>query len=319
MIFSFLTYFYQRHILKRLLVSFGFLLPLSILLSSIYSLTRLNNARELVALLSSGIPIRKILRPFWLVACGIFAFQIINQQFFLPKARYAIDDMKNTYVRDVRKLTANEPFRLLFLKDGSKLFYQSFDEPSKTYFDVIWLRSLNEIWRIKKMSAKAENSFQGKFVDIIRRNELENLEKQESHTFLNLKELSLQEASFHKVQTPVDSLPLTKLFQELFASSSKRSYTSSELWTEILSKGFSSATAFLVLMAAVPISIAYRRHLPIFLIYSISLFSFFAFIALIDALKILSTNQIISPFITMGLSYGIVLLVFGNRYRKTTA
>jgi lipopolysaccharide export system permease protein len=85
--------YYGAHFIKRTDV----LLPVALLVATIKVLSSLNANRELMVLQASGIPLRKLMRPFLVFAGLCVVFNLLSVQFFLPRALNRIDQFSTTH------------------------------------------------------------------------------------------------------------------------------------------------------------------------------------------------------------------------------
>ena len=158
-----LALYYSNQLIKRLQL----LLPLALLISAIKTLTSFNRHRELVALLSAGIPLKKLLQPFFVLAFLCMATGYLNEEVLMPRSTAFLEEIKQTQVS--LKKNKKKPFHVLYLQDSSRLIYQTFDEEHQSFFDVYWIRSFSDFWRIKTLHADPKNPI-ACYVDHIVRN-----------------------------------------------------------------------------------------------------------------------------------------------------
>lgn len=121
---------YTYQFFKRLLL----LLPLSLLISTIKVLFSLNTNRELVALQASGVSLKQILRPFWLLASICCLMGYINEEILIPRSATYLDGVKIARSKTAFKNGNKKPFTILYLQDSSRLIYQNFNPEKKSIF-----------------------------------------------------------------------------------------------------------------------------------------------------------------------------------------
>ncbi|MBM3198946.1 MAG: LptF/LptG family permease, partial [Chlamydiae bacterium] len=194
--FTKLSTYYLLQLLKRLL----FLLPLALLVATIRVLTSLQVHRELIALQASGIHLKKILQPFFLLAIFCSFLGYANEEFLTPQALSFLELTQKTGKKDSLHKGPKRQFTILNLNDSSKLIYQKIDKEKNAFFDVYWVRSFNDIWKMKYLSTCPESPL-GTYVDHITRNEQGFLEKQESFSQLLLPALHWETQLLHKKQS----------------------------------------------------------------------------------------------------------------------
>jgi lipopolysaccharide export system permease protein len=160
------------------------------LISSIKVLCALNASKELVALQAAGLKLKLLLRPFLILAAACSLFNYIAEESILPSSLNFLDkfDQKTHSSSDKKR---KQPFHVLHLQDQSKLIYQKHDLKSGCYVDVYWIRSFNDIWKIKKLKADPKNPV-AEFVDHLVRSKDGLLTKTESFEKSYMKGLTWQ-------------------------------------------------------------------------------------------------------------------------------
>lgn len=300
--------FYGYEFIRRA----SFLLPFAFLIALLFTLLRMNTSRELLALLSSGISLRSILRPIWLSSAVIASLILINHQFSLPFACAKQEAFRIINLKGHHKSSSSSPFQTLYLKDGSRLFYQSYDATYSSYSDVLWLKSFDELWHIKTL-CMSQHKCQGYYIDILTRGVSGNIEKKESHPSLDMSFLALEKAKKHIVSISVDAQPLSYLIVHL--SSANSQYSTPEIQSELMYKFLLVLLPLVVVLGIVPITLNYQRRSPLFLLYALSIFSFFAFMAALDALKILSSNHTLSVWSALFFPFLLICTLLAGQFR----
>src|SRR3990167_7199587 len=208
--FQKLGLYYLYQLIKRL----PLLLPLALLLSTIKVLNSLNIHRELIALLVSGIKIKKIMHPFFLLALICCFLGYANEEVFMPKALAYLDLSKKDEKKDPLFKAKKKQFTLLHLQDTSKLIYQRIEKDKNVFFDVYWVRSFDDIWKIKTLSTDPEKPI-GEFVDHIVRNKQGFLEKQESYDRVLLSRLKWNTNQLNQKQSSIRHQKISELTSHL--------------------------------------------------------------------------------------------------------
>ena len=72
----------------------------------------------------------------------------------------------------------------------------------------------------------------------------------------------------------------------------------------------------LAVLAPAPFSIRFGRHLPIFLIFALSLFGMISFFTIVNSTIILGKSQIVPPLIAIGSAPLLAFLIFGRKYAQ---
>ena len=308
--FSFqkITFYYIHQFFKRAPVLF----PLALLISTIKVLTSLNIHRELVALQVSGLTLKKILTPLWILTCFCSIMGYINEEIIIPKIAIYLDEAKLARSKTSIKQSKKKPFTILYLKDSSKLVYQKFDNEKQAFFDVYWIRGFHDVWRMKYLSVNPQKPL-GEFVDHLVRNDAGFLEKKESYEQCILPSLKWKTSELSKKRTSVKHQKLTHLGSLLYKNQGDSFHAKGEIATYFFYKLLMPLMPFLILLGVTPYCVSYSRNPPIFLLYGISIFCFVVFFTLMDSLIIIGENQTIPPYIAMGLPF---LFVFGGCFWK---
>ena len=296
--------YYASELLYRLEV----LLPFALLAGTIKTLSALNTHNELVALISSGLSLKRLALPFLTVALLCTGFMYINTQFFLPAASPILKQMeehRSSERHQKAKLTAVQN---LSLEDNSLLLFQRYDAPSNALIDAYWIRSIDDIYRIKTLYIKADepsdkfldrsplhHSPLGRCVDHFTRSatgELILVEKLPTKEFL---ELHFGPHIFSTTLIPPETQSLSQLTALLPSEEEIVNEKEAQLLTIFIRKLWMPWLCLLAVLGPMPFCWRYARNSPLFLIYAISIFSLFGFYLLINASAVLGKRQILSP------------------------
>jgi lipopolysaccharide export system permease protein len=307
---SHLLLYYTFHFLKRA----PLLIPLALLISTIKVLTTLNTNHELVALQASGIKLKRLLRPFFLVGIVCCLFNFINMEFFFPSSMNYIDYFREAHFKHTYKEERKERISVLQLEDGSKLLYQYYEPSKKAFFDVLWLRSADDFWRIKYLAADPQKP-QGEFAEHLQRNKEGLIEKKESYPTRLFSEIKWEPGQISIGLIPVENRSLSFLISQLKQNS--RAYHPEEVITQISFKSLMPLLSLIVIMAAAPFCVRYSRGLPLFFIYLIALFGFLGFYALMNSAVILGENNTKDPFWVIFTPFALCAGAFGWKFART--
>lgn len=295
--------YYGHQFFKRL----ELLLPLALLISTIKVLSSLNANRELLALQACGVRIKKILIPFWVLATLCTVTGYINEEVLTPRSASYLAEVKQARAQNPLKKLKQKQFTILYLADSSKLVYQKFDKEKNVFFDVYWIRSFNDIWRIKYLSADPQKTL-AQYVDHITRNEEGFLEKKESYEQCLLPALKWKTSELKKKQSSIKHQKISNLISLFLKKDQESFHAQGELLTYFSYKLLMPLLPFLILLGILPRCIGYSRNPPLFLLYGISIFCFIVFCTLVDSMIIIGENQIIHPFIAIGAPFLLVFL-----------
>lgn len=274
------------------------LLPLALLIASVKVLLTLNTRRELLSLQTAGLKLRTLLKPFFLLGALTVTFMYCNFQFFLPPATNFIDQFQYNHFSSKAKRDEQAKLHTWYLNDGSKIIYQSFDPVKKAYFDVFWIRSAHDIWRMKYLSSDPSKPI-GEYVDHIQKTKSGRLEKTESFQSHYFRDLQWGHRMVQKQAIPTDNLSITRLTSSLFKDENITFHKKAEIQTFLLYKLVMPLLPLLILTAVSPFCVRYSRNTPIYFIYAIGIFGYILFYVFMDAAVILGKNRVLPPIVAI--------------------
>jgi lipopolysaccharide export system permease protein len=292
------------------------LIPLALLISTLKVLLSMNARGELIALQSSGLPRKKILRPFFQVGLLCALFNLASSEYFLPASLNRLDQFRQKHFTHARHGNRKERIHVLHLKDRSKIVYQTEDKEKKLYLDAFWICNVDEIWRMNSLSSDPDSPI-GYFVDHLKRDTEGNFEKIESFDQYCFDKFRWQADPSGKGYTPIENRKWSALFRMLLKKTTTTAYEYPQVLTHFLFKTAMPFLSLLVIAAGAPFCLHHSRNLPIFFIYAIALFGFVAFFALMDATVILGENLVVSPYLAILLPFALCWAAFGYNYHKT--
>lgn len=306
-------YHYTREFIQRADV----LVPFALLIACIRTLTQLNTNNELVALMSSGIKVKTLLRPFILLGLFFTALIYLNTQFLLPQTLREIRHINDA--RTLAKLKKNDRafVQHVRLKDQSTLLFQQYDSSREMFFDAYWIRSIDDIYRIKYLFHH-NTPPTGKYIDHLVRNDEGKLVKIESmveHAFPRMK---FNKKKLLDTVTPSEELSLSKLWKRLPGQGSKPSEKEAAITATFFQKLVTPWLCLLAIIGPAPFCIRFSRNFPVFFIYALSLFGLVACYLLIDAAVILGSRQVLHPVWSIGLPISLFMGIFLGRYALCT-
>lgn len=305
-----LYYFYQ--FIKRATL----LIPLGLMVASIKVLCTLNTRRELLALQASGISLKRLLRPFFAIAVACTLLNYVSTEFLLPHSLNYADEFHHSNFHRPGKENRKEPIHVIHLKDHTKLIYQIYDPHKASFFDVIWLISANDIWRMKYLKADVKDPV-GQSVDHLKRNKDGIFERIESYDSYRFETLKWNQDMAGKRPIPVENRSISELFRLFFQKKSTTSYDKPEIFTQFLYKATLPLLSLLVIVATAPFCIRYSRSTQTFFIYAIALFGFVSFFTLMNGAVILGENQTASPLWTILFPFSLCSAAFGWKFSKS--
>lgn len=284
------------------------LFPFALLVTLIKTLCSLNTNRELLALQSVGIKLKKLMLPLFVMSCFSTLMVATLDQFASSSSHNYIDKFYHTHLSRSQKFNETRPIHAFKLEDHSQLIYQYYDRAKDAFFDVIWIKSPSEIMRMKYLKADDEHP-EGLWVDQLVRNEKGNFEKTLSYETLPLRNLKWKEISEHK-QTPIEHRPLSELYPLL------RQSKDPIVLTHLLYKISMPLLSLLVFLAVSPYCAHFTRNLNILLLYALGIFGFVAIVALLQSAIILGESGTVSPLIAIALPTGLLLLLSSWKFSR---
>lgn len=291
------------------------LMPLALLIATIKVLTTLSSHHELVALQISGLSFKRLMRPFFLVASVCVLFNLLSAEFLVPMSTSFLDKFYDDHLRRGKNGKDKYEVHSITLKDNSKLIYKSRDLSQNQFFDVIWLKSADEIWRIKYLANEPKHPT-GKYVDRLVRTPEGFFEKQESFESRNFKEISWDKDLPRKGFVPFENRSVSELFRLGFQKSCP-SFMKMEVLSQFYYKCAIPFLSLIVVIAVAPYCIQYARRAPLFLLYSAALFGYIAFFTLMDSALVLGGNRVLPPLLAIFTPLLLLTLPFLRKFQKT--
>ncbi len=292
------------------------LVPFALAIALIKVLSALNTRNELVALLSAGLSLKRLIRPFLLVAFVCSALLYCNFQFLQPYLYKSFDQFE----KKVLKLGSHDiEVGAIPLADGSKLLYHHVE--AKTLVDTYWVRSLDHIYHIKRLSFEEGGLPLGKGVSILKRDERGRISKAAYSDEKLLPDLLLSTETLGHAIRPPKAQSILELarhlpWKETHLATSKMSDHDAATATVALYKLTIPLLSILVVLGAAPLCVRFGRSLPIYLIYCISLAALLVFFTLFNAGVILAKNQVVAPLWALLTPLLIVTPFIGWRYER---
>ena len=291
------------------------LVPFAILIACVRTLCSLNTNNELVALMASGIRLKRLLRPF--IAFGLFftLLMYLNTQIFEPLA--AKQNTKLEQARSKAKQKKYFPVQHMTLEDRSSLIFQSFDDPTQAFFDAYWVRSIDDIYRVRHLFPN-ESPPRGEFVEHLQRNAKGAILLTETLPSRTFPEMHFnQEQLIESIVSP-ETQSLSVLWNNRPKNTTKLNEKEAFLLTTFYYKLAMPWLCLLAVIAPTPFCIRFSRTLPIFFIYALSIFGLVAFYLVMDAASVLGERQALSPAAAIWVPFFFFLTIFGYRFIKKT-
>lgn len=313
---SALAYYYGAEFVKRL----DILLPFGLLIATVKTLCMLNVRHELVALLASGISLQRLLRPFFMVGLLAVAVVYLNSQFLLP---FALGELKRFNTKQALKHSASSRYpevHQLTLEDGTSLLFHHYDGDTKQFFDAYWIRSVDEIYRMKILDPHSKYPT-GQHVDFIKRNSDGQLRVAESFASKDLDTMRFSKQGLTETITPPEELSISELWKKLPSSYDNLTEKESQKLTIFFRKLIMPWLCLLAVIGPASLCVRFTRRLPVFFIYAGSIFSLVAVYLVMNAATVLGERQVLEPVVAMWppfiLFAGICLWRYYGQFRFT--
>lgn len=289
------------------------LVPFAILLGTIRTLCRLNENNELIALRASGVKILALLRPFFLLGFFFTVLMYLNTQYLLPIASRELKSLDENHHKPKKQVHAFN-VESVILDDNTTLLYQSHDPLNHLFFDTYWIRSLDEIYKIKYLHLYSSPP-QGYFVEQIQRNAQGELVANVSEAFRIFPELKFNAKKLQEALIQPEDLSLSALWEQL--PKEVTSEKEARLVSTFHRKLAMPWLCLLAVIAPAPFCMRFSRQFPVFLVYASSLFGLIAIYIVIDAAHVLGRRQLMNPLYALWTPIVLFALIFGWRYIRT--
>lgn len=284
------------------------LIPLALMIGTIRTLTQLNVNHELVALKAAGISTSRLMRPFLLI--GFLAVLLLYgiTEWIEPLALKEERSIETTHLVDAKD--TGPRVNHLKLEDASTLLFQKYDKTAKTFYDLIWVKSADEIYRMKYLDVKSIP--QGFYIEVIKRkNGQLTLESRLKEKLFD--DLKFSSKRLIETVTPPEERSLTRLAAEIKPidyNSEKETHALAVFLRKIILPWL----AVLAVIGVVPFCIEVTRDLKVFSIYAISLFGLVFIYIVINAGTTLSERQVANPYLAILAPFAMIALGLISRF-----
>jgi len=289
------------------------LIPIALMIAFIKTTSRLNNDRELVALMACGQPLRTLMRPFIQVAFCCIILIYLNEQFILPNALRKLRRIEDATKSNRNRLPNHLAARHVILEDGSMLIFQNYDAEKKRFFDSYWIESINHIYRIKYLYPYTQFPM-GEFVDDIVRQTNGELLQQAAYEKHFFPAMHFNQEILQSTIIEPDVLPIYQLAKEVMHLDKEMSEKESKLLTAFYWKLTIPWLCLFAILLPIPFSVKFTRHFHVFFIYVSCLFILIAFYLYLDAVQVVANRQLFPPFWAIFVPYVFALSWTSWRY-----
>lgn len=290
----------------------AFFIPFAVLIASVSFYLQMNQKGALSAALSSGISKQRIAFPALLLAFFACLFLLATEEWGSP---WALSYLERKYQEKSKKKSALNPFlSSLNLKDGSFLLYRNEDLVKKSLHDVFWIPSWDMVWHFDTVfleEEKATTAFQ--YV----REEGRGLFLKEIFPSLKLPWLG-EEEKYLLLMQPAE-MPLSELSELQFYNPALAARREPLFSSFLLKKWLFPWQPLLVVMAALPFTLVFRRRQPVFYIYGGAILGFIALSTFLDAALFLSKRGVIEPLYALFLPFFVIFITTSGIYLWKTS
>lgn len=289
------------------------IVPFALLVACVKTLCSLNTHNELVALMASGIKLKRLLLPF--VAFGLILTALI---YFNIEALQPVAYKFNTKLDHSRAKAKQKKYpyiQQLTLQDNTPLIFQNYNSETKEFFDAFWVRSIDDIYRIHTLSFDTIEPM-GKGVDHLQRNWDGFLVLTESFSEKTFPDFHFNTEQLKESIISTEAQSLSKLKEKLPDHGKELSEKEAYLLTTYYYKLALPWLCLLAVIAPAPFCIRFTRTLPVFFIYAFSIFGLVAFYLVLDAAVILGERQMIPPASAIWLPFTCFFAFFGWRFLR---
>jgi lipopolysaccharide export system permease protein len=302
------------HYLAEFSLRADLLLPFALLIATIHTLTQLNIHSELVSLLASGHSMHRLMRPF--LVCGLLVVLLLyaNHEWVIPRAAKEMQSLDKKYKVRKEKTSGLIAAHSLRLEDGTHIIYREFDAALKLFYEVYFIPSIDEVWRIGVLNP-FEGVPVGEFVDQFNRDTHGNLQPVSSSKSKEFPDLHFQESSLKAILVDLEDLPLSKLYLESpQEKSAEDDEKSARMITALYRKLALPWLALLAVIAPAPFCMRFSRKLNLFLIFAGGIFGLAGLYLFFDAATVLGERQVIAPSIAILLPMALFIFFFMYRF-----
>ncbi len=290
------------------------LIPFALLLATIRTLCNLNMHNELIALFASGIKVKTLLRPFVFVGLFFTALLFLNSEVLQPKALNELKHLSDKHASLKNKKKQHLAVQHVALEDGSRLLFQNYDTTQQRFFDAYWIRSIDEVYRIKYLYPY-EDLPTGHYVDHLVRN-ANGLEHQAAHEMMTFPEMHFNKKTLLETITHPDDQSLSELWGKMADRSPQVTDKEAQVSSFFYHKMAKPWLCLLAVIGPAPFCLRISRNLPIFFIYAFSIFALVAFHLAMEAALVLGKRQVMNPAVAIWPPFALFSVYCLVRYFK---
>lgn len=290
------------------------LVPFGLLIATVRTLTNLNAHNELVAMMASGVSLKRLMRPFLLVGIAFTCLLYLSSEWIQPRAMTSLKHIDDKHKAAKKQKNQIISVGQVGLEDGSQVLYQKYDSAEQLFVDAYWIRSIHDIYHMETLNPHAEQPI-GYHVDHFKRDASGSLTIDQTKEEWTLPLMSFNKQRLMETLSTVDELALTDLWQklpnEIVCEKDARAQT---LFYRKLALPW---LCLLAIFGAAPMCVFFTRQLPIFFIYAISIFGLVGVYLLMDAATVLGERQVVAPWLAIGVPFSVFMTIILVQYLRT--
>lgn len=288
-----LSQYYLYMFVERLDV----LMPFALLIAGMKTLCQSNLRQELVAMRASGYSMPRLLLPLVWVGLLTTSIAYMNTQWLLPHSLPWINGIEDKHSlegspdndRIVHKIS---------LDDGTTLLYLTYDRSRARFVQCYWLKSFNDIYRIKYIKPEPYPPT-AQFVQHLVRDPQGRLLPTEMVAELPIPEMHFDLTELSENLTMASERSLSQLWQRLPTSDSHISHERAVIEAAFYKKMSIPWLCLIALLAPAPFCVAHRRPLRVFFVFAGAIFALFVFFVLLSVGYTLTQSQLASPIVSL--------------------
>lgn len=282
--------FYIYTLIQRM----DLIIPFGLLISSIRLLSRLNSQNEFIALFAGGISLPRLMRPFLLFSLLPTLFMYFAFEKIQPHASEALQTLEFKHLSTEDKAQASHIIQEFELEDSSLIVFQNYNPISNQFFDVFWVKNLDNVYHLKTLSPSSKVSFASQ-VHQFHRNKEGQLKHVRFYENKSLPEMQFNMAQLKYALTEPRNLPLSKLGHLMSNFDSHFTQHEGKILVAFWNKLLLPLLCIITVLAPAPFCLRFSRSFSPFFVFLISTFSLLAFYLIVDAFLILGENRTLHP------------------------
>lgn len=309
--------FFILYVLKHYVFVFidnlPILLPFALLIGTINTVSTLNTQNELVALLASGIPLKKLLRPFlWIGLAGTLILYV-SEEFLEPQAQNQLKNLREGRRQVERQKKDLPTTHHLQMEDGTHFIYRHYDGAENIFQEVYWIVSFDTIYYMQAL--RPSPIPEGYFVDLLERHD-ELLAVKTSQASQTFPEMKFSQKLLQETLLSPEELSPTQLLQKSTSLNNVQSEKETRLLANFYYKMAIPWLCLFAVLGPLPYCVRFSRTLPVFLIYAVSMAALISIYLIFDAGLILGERQVLAPLLAIGVPFVCFFSLFVYNYIK---